>query len=285
MRLVIIGFGYSSRAVHDALLGTIGQGIDGQAKVTVRTQEKVDLLKAHGIDALLFDGTQPSSLLTSALATATHILMSAAPDEDGDPFLRHHALSEAPWLQWAGYLSTIGVYGDHDGDWVDETTKAKPRSERSRHRVVAEQAWQTACAEHGTRAAIMRLSGIYGPGRSPIDRVKAGTARSIIKPGQVFNRIHQADIARVVAGAAKYKVAGILNVTDDEPAPPQDVIRYAARLAGVEAPDGVPFDKADMTPMARSFYSENKRASNAKIKAAFGPMLFPTYREGLASLV
>lgn len=280
MRLVIVGYGYSSRAIHAAL----GDSID-QLTVTCRTQAKADQLKEEGLAAIVFDGTAASADLQQALCEATHLIMSAAPDEQGDPLLRHHEIADARCLQWVGYLSTVGVYGDHDGAWVDETSQTRPVSKRSIQRVAAEQAWQQRRDALGISYGAFRLAGIYGWNRSALDKVRSGTARRIIKPGQVFNRIHVEDIGRVVAAAAKSKSDGTFNVTDDQPCPPQDVVAYAAALLGVDPPDEISFEDANLSPMGRSFYGENKRVSNAKIKQAFGPMLYPTYREGLAGLM
>lgn len=280
MRLVIVGYGYSSRAIHHAL----GDSLE-QLTVTCRTSEKAERLGADGLHAVVFDGTAASPDLVSAMSHATHLLMSAAPDEQGDPLLRHHDLADAHDLKWVGYLSTVGVYGDHDGAWVDETTDTRPVSKRSVQRVAAERAWQNIGGTLGIPCSIFRLAGIYGRNRSALDKVRSGTARRIIKPGQVFNRIHGDDIGRIVAAAANANSNGIFNVTDDAPGPPQDVIAYASQLLGVEPPPEVPFEEADLSPMGRSFYGENKRVSNAKIKQAFGVMTHPTYREGLASVL
>lgn len=280
MRLVIVGYGYSSRAIHAAL----GASPD-HLTVTCRTQEKAEQLRDEGLNAAVFDGTAPSPDLESALSDATHLIMSAAPDDQGDPLLRHHDLALAGHLQWAGYLSTVGVYGPHDGAWVDESTQVQPVSKRSVQRVAAERAWQRESRKFGIPHSIFRLAGIYGQNRSALDKVRSGTARRIIKPGQVFNRIHVGDIGRVVAEAAKANSDGIFNVSDDLPCAPQDVVAHAADLLGVTPPPEVPFEEADLSAMGRSFYGENKRVSNAKIKQAFGPMLYPTYREGLASLL
>ncbi|MBO6676639.1 MAG: SDR family oxidoreductase [Rhizobiales bacterium] len=279
MRLLIIGYGYSSKAIHAALDGDLES-----LTVTRRTPEKAERLRANGLDAVLFDGNQRSPDLDQALASATHLIMSAAPGEAGDPLLTTRDLAIAANLQWAGYLSTVGVYGNHDGAWVDEDTPTNPQSKRSKQRVAAEESWLALGASAGIKVGVFRLAGIYGPGRSALDKVRDGTARRIVKPDQVFNRIHVDDIGRVVAAAAKQDAGGVFNVTDDEPGPPQDVIAHAAELLGVEPPPEVVFDEADLSPMGRSFYGENKRVSNAKIKQAFGPMLYPTYREGLAAL-
>lgn len=276
MHLVIIGYGYSSQAIHRALADDLKS-----LTVTCRTQEKADRLKAKGLNVVVFDGTASSPALSQALSSATHLIQSAAPGGAGDPLLVQHDLQPAKQLQWAGYLSTVGVYGNHDGASVDEASELRPVSKRARYRVDAERAWLD---QQGFAVSVFRLGGIYGPGRSTLDKLRAGTARRIIKPGQVFSRIHVADIGRVVAACAVANQGGIYNVTDDEPAPPQDVIAYGAQLLGVDVPADVPFEQADLSPMGRSFYGDNKRVSNAKVREQFGPMLYPTYREGLASL-
>lgn len=280
MRLLIVGYGYSSKAIHAALGGKLDS-----LTVTCRTEEKSARLRADGLNAVVFDGTARSPELDEALSTATHLVMSAAPGEAGDPLLIDHDIADAKKLEWVGYLSTVGVYGNHDGAWVDEETPVDPQSKRSKMRVAAEHAWLHRQAVTGFELGIFRLAGIYGPGRSALDKVREGTARRIIKPGQVFNRIHVDDIGRVVAAAATQGAGGIFNVTDDEPGPPQDVIAHAADLLSVDAPPDVAFKDAELSAMGRSFYGENKRVSNAKIKQAFGPMLYPTYREGLAGLL
>ena len=235
-----------------------------------------------------FDGTTPSPAVTHALATATHILVSIPPDTDGDPALIHHVgdIAQAPHLQWIGYLSTVGVYGNSAGAMVNEATTPHPNNDRTRARVVAESAWLALGEEIGRPAQVFRLAGIYGPGRSALEKLRAGTARRIIKPGQVFNRIHVEDIASVLeASIARPRAGAIYNVADDEPAPPEDVITYAAELLGIEPPPEVPFEEADLTPMARSFYGDSRRISNALIKSELGVRLaYPNYREGLKAL-
>jgi len=284
MRLVIIGYGYSSSAIARAL--------EGQAEslhVTARGAEKIERLHSDGTDALAFDGSALSPALATALSGATHLLMSAPPGEAGDPLLAAPGFSdlEVPALRRVAYLSTVGVYGDHGGAWVDETSPLRPVSQRSRQRVAAEESWQAFAAARNLDLGIFRLSGIYGPGRSAIDNLRAGTARRIIKPGQVFNRIHVEDIGGAVARALmRNGPLGIFNLTDDEPCPPQDVVAHAAALLGMAPPPEIPFDEADLTPMGRSFYGENKRVSNARIKADLGyAFRYPTYREGLAGLL
>lgn len=282
-RILIFGYGFSARAIGEALL-TNGWQVTG----TTRTEAGLESIAATGADALVFDGKTTSAELNEALASAGHVLISIPPGESGDPVLRcfRDRIAAASKLTWLGYLSTVGVYGDHGGAWVDEQTTPKPVSERSRRRLAVEQAWQTFADETGVALQIFRLAGIYGPGRSAIDRLRGGTARRLVKPGQVFNRIHVDDIAgAVLAGIAHSEVAGIINVADDEPAPPQDVITYGAELLGIAPPPQQDFATADLTPMARSFYGENKRVSNRRLRQELGYALrYPTYREGLRAL-
>ena len=219
----------------------------------------------------------------------THLLLSIPPEEAGDPaLLRYHAaLRMAPSLRWIGYLSTTGVYGDHEGRLVDETTALAPTSERAHRRARAEREWLDFGAEKGVSARIFRLAGIYGPGRSVLDDIRAGTARRIVKPGQLFSRIHVEDIARVVLAAmAGESTAPIFNVCDDEPAEPSEVVAYGCGLLGVEPPLEIPFDKAELSPMALTFWRDNKRVDNSLMKRELGVALrYPTYREGLSALV
>ena len=277
--LLCIGLGYTAQ-VFAARVAAEGWHVTG----TATTDDGAGGIRARGYEAITFDGSTPSAALRAALARATHILVSAPPDAAGDPLLRHHAGDLARTISWVGYLSTVGVYGDHGGAWVDETTTPKPVSTRSRWRLAAEQAWLDLAKEIGLRAEIFRLAGIYGPGRGPLESVRKGTARAIVKPGQVFNRIHVEDIANVLAAtSARAAAHAIYNVADDEPAPPQDVLAYAARLLELPAPPSIDFATADLTPMARSFYSECKRISNARLKEAPGLTLaYPTYRDGMA---
>lgn len=282
--LLCVGMGYSARALARRI-GTRGWRITGSATSAAGCER----VRAQGWDSVLFDGTQPSADLAGALATATHLVVSAAPGAEGDPLLRHHAetLAAAPRLSWIGYLSTVGVYGDHDGQWVDEDTILKPVSQRSRQRVSAETAWLDFSARSDGHLQIFRLAGIYGPGRSAIGNLREGTARRIIKPKQVFNRIHVDDIANVLDAAIKASTSKhmIFNVTDDEPAPPQDVVEFAARLLGLPVPPDIPFETAPLSPMGLSFYGENKRVANTRIKAELGvTLLYPTYREGMTAI-
>ncbi|MEO0744951.1 MAG: SDR family oxidoreductase, partial [Pseudomonadota bacterium] len=217
----------------------------------------------------------------------THLLISAGPDADGDPVLRavgDQIAARARQFEWVGYLSTTGVYGDHQGAWVDERTPLAPSTRRGQWRKDAEAAW---AAIPDLPLHVFRLAGIYGPGRGPFAKVRAGTARRVIKEGQVFSRIHVEDIAQVLAASiARPHPGAAYNVCDNDPAPPQDVIGHAAELLGLPLPPAEPFETAEMTPMARSFYAESKKVRNDRIKDELGVTLrYPSYREGLAALL
>jgi nucleoside-diphosphate-sugar epimerase len=282
MHVLILGAGYSGTAIAKAL-APAAQSVSG----TTRAPEKLARLKAAGIEPLLFDGDAISPELADAMARATHLVQSIAPGRLGDPMFRAATPPlEAllPKLQWVGYLSTVGVYGDHGGGWVTEDTPIKPVSERSRERVEAENAWLAYGAWRGIPVAVLRLAGIYGPGRNALRNLAEGTARRVIKQNQVFNRIRVEDIGAAAAFLAGRGIGGIFNVTDDEPGPPQDVVAEAARLMGVEPPPEIPFETADMSPMARSFYGENKRVSNGRLRHAGFEFAFPNYRVSLAQL-
>jgi len=237
---------------------------------------------------VLFDGVSASQAVAVKLATATHLLVSASPDDHGDPVLRWHAddIAAAPSLVWIAYLSTVGVYGDWQGAEVDEMSLPRPIAERGRRRLAAEQAWLDLGRRTGKAVQVFRLAGIYGPGQNALENLRRGEAKRIIKPGQVFNRIHVDDIALTLeASMARPRNGAVYNVTDNEPAPPQDVVRFAAGLLGVAEPPAVAFEDAEMKPMARSFYSENKRVSNRLIREELGvKLLYPTYREGMRGL-
>lgn len=280
--LFCFGLGYSARHLASKLEDD-GWHIAG----TARSAEGVARIQGLGYMGTVFDGLKPGTEAGPAARRASHIVISAPPDAQGDPVLRHHAEDIAQSnAAWVGYLSTIGVYGDHGGAWVDETTPATPSSERSRRRAMAEQQWLDFGAASGKRVEIFRLAGIYGPGSSAIDGVRSGVTRSIVKRDQVFNRIHVEDIARtLIAAFSRPHLHAIYNVTDDEPAPPQDVNAYAAKLLGVPPPVEIPFEAAELSEMGRSFYSENKRVRNDRIKTDLGMQFaFPTYREGLAAI-
>jgi nucleoside-diphosphate-sugar epimerase len=223
----------------------------------------------------------------AALRGADLVLVSIQPGEDGDPVLKHHRKSLASANPKSiVYLSTVGVYGDHGGAWVDETSQCRPTSRRSRQRLASEKEWRQFHEDTGIPVAIIRLSGIYGPGRGPFEKIRNGTARRIIKAGQAFNRIHVDDIAQIVEAAFAKRADGIFNGSDDMPAPSEDVLVYAAELLGLPPPPEVPFDQAELTPMARSFYGESKRVRNDKIKRELGVRLaYPSYREGLKAVL
>ena len=280
MRLFCFGYGYSAESLVRQLSARI-------ISVT-GTRTSIGDFAEPGIELAAYKGDVPSADVRRLLAGTTHLLVSIPPDLEGDPVLRHFAddIAALSDLAWVGYLSTVGVYGDHKGAWVDEDTPVKPISERSLRRVQAERAWLDFRAATGKRIDIYRLSGIYGPGRSVIDNLRGGTARRIVKPGQVFNRIHVDDIARALSAAIE-RDAGhtVYNVSDDEPAPPEDVLAYAAELLGVPVPPAIPFEQAGLSAMAATFWAENKRVRNARIRTALGvELLYPTYREGLRAL-
>ena len=276
--LLSLGHGYSARALAARLLPQ-GWRIIG----TTRSREKLDEIAATGVEPMVWPGSDLSPLLQEV----PNLLVSAGPGPEGDPVLldlQDEITAAAPHLRWVGYLSTTGVYGDHGGDWVDETTPLTPSTRRGAARVQAEAAWS---AIPGLPLHIFRLAGIYGPGRGPFAKVRKGTARRIIKPGQVFSRIHVEDIAQALdLSLAKPQPGAIYNLCDDDPAPPQDVIGHAAALLSLPLPPAVDFDKAEMTPMARSFYAESKKVRNDHAKAALGwQPIYPDYRSGLAALL
>ncbi len=283
MNILILGLGYSAGFFARAALAR-GWEVTG----TVRSAEKAAELSREGIRTLVFGGFAVSSALAKAVAEADAVLVSVQPAEDGDPALGplRAALMAAPNLRWIGYLSTIGVYGDQGGAWIDEAMPPAPTNARTRQRVEIEEAWLQLGRDSGKPVQIFRLSGIYGPGRNAITKLRAGTANRLVKPGQVFNRIHVDDIAGVLmASLAQPRQGAIYNVTDDEPAPPQDVITLAAELTGLEPPPEVPFEQAMLSPMAASFYGESKRVSNTLVKREFGyAFRYPTYREALRAL-
>lgn len=285
MGVFFFGMGYSSLATARAIHGLVdpAMGIAG----TTRNADRADELADSAYRMHLFDGTAPGPTLAEDLSKASHVVLSIPPDETGDPALNRHRgdLAAIPNLEWLCYFSTVGVYGDFGGAWIDEIVPTRPINARSKQRVAVEQHWRDFAQERGVPLLILRLAGIYGPGRSAFDKLRDGTARRIVKPGQVFNRIHVEDIGRVTALAAQRRLAGTFNLADDEPAPPQDLVTFAAALIGVAPPPEMPFETAAMTDMARSFYSDNKRVSNGAIKRALGiDLVHPTYREGLRAI-
>jgi nucleoside-diphosphate-sugar epimerase len=281
-QLLCVGLGYSARVLGKRALAS-GWRVHG----TSRTTDGAARLCKAGFEASVMSGDAHSAETAEAIARATHVLVSVPPDAGGDPVLRQHAIDlAASPAGWIGYLSTVGVYGDHQGAWVDEATPARPSSVRSKRRLEAETAWHDFGHRTGKAVHIFRLAGIYGPGRSAIDNIRDGTARRLDKPGQVFNRIHVEDIATVLEASIRQPRAGaIYNVADQEPAPPQDVVAYAAALLGAAVPPLIPFEQAQLSEMARSFYGENKRVSSALVIAELGvSFAYPSYREGLAAI-
>jgi nucleoside-diphosphate-sugar epimerase len=280
-RFFIFGAGYSAKAFA-ARRSDPSIEISG----TTRSPEKLDALRRAGIEPFLFDGQTFSAELLAALEKATHLIVSVAPEDSGDPVLSvaRDAIARLSDLRWIGYLSTVGVYGDYGGGWVDETGECRPVSRRSVLRVAAEKEWLLLGEETGEPVAVLRLSGIYGPGRNAFVNLRNGTAKRLIKPRQVFNRIHVADIAGSLWHLAERERGGVFNVTDDLPAPPQDVVTYAAELMGIEPPPEIPFASAQLSPMARSFYGENKRVSNAAIKGTGYRFRYPDYRSAFDAM-
>jgi nucleoside-diphosphate-sugar epimerase len=276
--LLSFGHGYSARALSRILLAQ-----DWRVIGTTRNEDKAVGLMNDGIEPRIWPGAD----MAPALNGATHLLISAAPDDAGDPVLaalHDEIAARASQFEWVGYLSTTGVYGDHGGDWVDETTPLTPSTKRGIARVQAESAW---AAIPDLPLHIFRLAGIYGPGRGPFAKVRAGTARRIIKADQVFSRTHVADIARVLAASIRNpNPSAVYNVCDNDPAAPQDVIGYAADLLGLPLPPAEDFETAEMSPMARSFYAESKKVRNGRIKNELGvELLYPDYRSGLKALL
>ncbi|MDK9695905.1 MAG: NAD(P)-dependent oxidoreductase [Siculibacillus sp.] len=282
--LLVLGWGYSARHGAACLKDDLRSLV-----TTARDPAKAERLAANGLDVIRLADRQADARLAAAVARASHVLVSAGPSEAGDPFLARlegaiRAAAAAGTLRWIGYLSTVGVYGNADGGFVDETTVPEPASDRTRWRIAAESGWAALGRDLGVPVAILRLAGIYGPGRNAFINLEKGTARRIIKSGQMFNRIRVEDIGRAIAAAARTRLDGVLNVTDDEPAPPQLPIEFAARLMGIEPPAEVPYDEAEFSPLARSFWGESKRVGNAKLRALIGDLAHPTHREGLTQL-
>jgi nucleoside-diphosphate-sugar epimerase len=277
--LLCFGFGFSARAFAAQLDKQVWK-----ISATSRDAEGIAEIDAQGFHGLPFD---------SALQIApdvTHLLISVPPDEHGDPVLRLfqgqlQRLSKS--LKWVGYLSTTGVYGDRGGDWVDEDSPLEPTTARGQRRLEAERSWLKLYCEFGLPVHVFRLAGIYGPGRNTLLNVRDGSARRIIKPGQIFSRVHVEDIAGVLAASiAKPHPGRAYNVCDDEPCPPQDVVAYAANLLGLPLPLEIPIEQAELSPMAKSFYADSKRVSNKRIKTELGyKLIYPTYREGLTALL
>ncbi len=289
----ILGAGFTGKTIG-AALARDAHSVWG----TTRGAEKFAELETAGISPVQFNGVELNGELQKALGRTTHLVVSIAPprEEDAhsrlgkaDPFLKSmngQKLRElAPQLEWVCYLSTVGVYGNHDGSWIDEDVEPAPTSARSRQRLLAENQWMAFGAEESIRVCILRLSGIYGPGRNALVSASSGKSRRLVKPGQVFNRIHVADIATAVTHAVEGNIGGVFNITDDEPAPPQDVVAFAHELLGTPPPAEIDFETADISPMARSFYGENKRVSNARSKQGLKlDYAHPNYRAALTKM-
>ncbi len=286
MQMLIFGHGYTAATLTPRLLA---QGWS----VTGTTRHDPDRVRQAGATPLGWQDDEGA--IRAAIASADAILISIAPDADAasgaDPVIRRFGAELAlAQPRWVGYLSSTNVYGDHGGAWVDETTPTDPDIARGNARLQAEDAWQDLSIHAGWPLAIFRLAGIYGPGRGPFEKLRRGTARRIVKPGQVFSRIHVEDIAGVIlASLARPGAPGapqIYNICDDEPAPPEEIIALAAEMLGLPAPEAEDFATADMTPMARSFYADSKRVSNARMKADLGyRLIHPDYRSGLRAIL
>lgn len=283
-RLFCFGYGFSARRLARDLKR------EGWAILATATSEPgLDEITADGAEAYFFDGGAPISNFKQVLSGVTHILSSVPPGADGDPVIRFHGehIASGPNLKWVGYLSTTGVYGNRDGGLVDENSARTPSGERGRRRVAAEDAWMALWRDYTCPVHLFRLAGIYGPGRNQLESVRNGTAKRIDKRGQVFSRIHVDDIAQVLQASIRRPAPGnAYNVCDDEAAPPQAVVAYAAELLGIDPPPLVPFEEAELSPMGRSFYDDNKVVANGRIKNELGVTLkWPNYREGLEGLL
>jgi nucleoside-diphosphate-sugar epimerase len=276
MKLFIAGLGYTA----SRLIATQGHAFD-RITGTVRSADKRAQLTGLEID--LFGGSVASSETLAKAASADVVLISVPPSPSGDAVLDHFATAIADGAaRRVIYLSTVGVYGDHAGAWIDEDTVPEPELDRTVSRLAVERRWRDLL---GDRLAVLRLAGIYGPGRNALVELSRGRARRIVKPGQVFNRIHTDDIARAIMAAIVSDYGGTWNICDDEPAPPQDVIAYAAKLMGIAPPPERPFETAELSPMARSFYASNRRIRNTRMKDELGvTLVYPTYRAGLDAL-
>jgi nucleoside-diphosphate-sugar epimerase len=280
MQLFCFGYGYSAEA--------LARKLSPRLSTLAGTRTNPEAAQEAGAALAAYKGDGPSDAVRRLLAGTTHLLVSIPPDLEGDAVLRDLAadIAALPDLAWIGYLSTVGVYGDAKGAWVDEESPVRPVTERSLRRAEAERAWLDFGARTGRRVEVFRLAGIYGPGRNVLNGLRAGTARRIVKPGQVFNRIHVDDVARVLAAAIDNDTgARLFNVSDDEPAPPEDVVAYAAELMGLPVPPTLAFEAAGLSGMAATFWTECKRVKNERIRRELGvELLYPTYREGLRAL-
>lgn len=288
-KLFCFGYGYTAHHLAEALRALSVSGEEEWVVGgTTRTKEKRAAMRAHGLEAYVFDDDKPLGDPFSMMAGTTHLLISTPPGQEGDIVFEHHAediIHMMPELEWVGYLSTTGVYGDRDGAWVDEMSPSRPSTIRGTRRARAENQWISLVHGHKLPVHIFRLAGIYGPGRCALNSIRSGIARRIMKPGHAFCRVHVDDIVAVLVNSMHAPKAGeIYNVADDEPAPSHEVIAYASRLLGQEPPPLVRFEDANLAPITISFYSENKSVRNTKIKIDLGvKLLYPNYRVGLES--
>lgn len=280
-KLFCFGYGYTCDYLAHDLMKQGGWAIGG----TTRDADKRAFLRSRGVKAHLFDYEHPLGDPYFILEGTTHLLISTPPDDMGDPTFAMHAadIMRIPTIEWVGYLSTTGVYGDRDGGVVDEDSEIRPNSKRGSRRLRAEEEWMSLFHGYGLPVHLFRLAGIYGPGRSALDSVRAGVARRINKPGQVFNRIHVEDIVQVLLASMAHPNPGqAYNLADDDPVPSHEVIKYACEVLGLTPPPLIPYNEADMAPITRSFYADNKRVSNARIKNELGVKLkYPDFRKGI----
>ncbi|AMC13109.1 SDR family oxidoreductase [Liberibacter crescens] len=282
MHLMIFGAGYTGRAIAQQAMQN---GI--KTSVTSRSILKIEELRYMGLSAFLFDGKEILPTLKETMHSVTHLVQAIAPNDTGDPLIHlidQALLSFLPNLRWIGYISTTSVYGNHDGRWVTEKTPAQPLSCQSKKRLGIETQWLRIGEILKATTIILRLSGIYGPQRNAFISLETGTAKRLIKKNQVFNRIRVEDIARSVIFLIKNNISGIINITDDEPAPPQDVITTASILMKILPPPEQLFEEVTLSGITKSFYGENKRVSNAKIKNLGFHFLYPNYRMSLQQL-
>ena len=273
--LLSIGHGYAASTAIAALPP------GWRILATTRDPARAESFAAQGLEPVLWTGPDA---LAAALAEASHAITSIAPGAEGDPALAALADAPAPRLRWLGYLSASSVYGNSDTEWLTDHAPANPGTERGRARLAAEDAWAVWCAARGVGLARLRIAGIYGPGRSVFDQLARGTARKIIKPGQVFNRIHVADLGAIIAAAATQEATGPIIAADGQPAPPQDLLDHACRLLGLPLLPPQPYETAKLSPMSRSFYSENKRLRPCRLDELGVQLVYPSWREGLAAL-
>ncbi len=283
--LFCFGYGYSCEYLGYELLKHGGWRVSG----TTRDRERRAYLRSRGVNACLFDDDLPLPDILYMLRDVTHIVISTPPSSEGDPTFNMHAcdLIKLPNLEWVGYLSTTGIYGDRNGDWVDENSESRPTTKRGSRRLDAENQWKSLLNSCGLPVHIFRLAGVYGPGRSALDSMRSGVARRIDKPGHAFSRIHVEDLVHVLVSSMLAPKAGeIYNICDDNPALSHEVIDYACSLLGIKSPPLVPFDKVALSPIHSSFYADNKRVRNDKIKNDLGVILkYSSYKEGLQACI